>query len=122
MIKIMEDRLVRFQIFLYLMLIDTITKCKVNSRYCIIYLGNGFYTNLMYVFNKLISTFFYSPGTLTTDGVQVLGVYGAVNTALRKGKFLYSHNISFKISFQRKYHNSVMFLFGGSVWNDDMPL
>lgn len=23
-------------------------------------------------------------GTLTTDGVQVLGVYGAVNTALRK--------------------------------------
>lgn len=79
------------------MLIDTITKCKDNSRYCIIYLGNGFYTNLMYVFNKLISTFFYLPGTLTTDWRQLLKLYGAVNTKLGEGKFLYSHNISFKI-------------------------
>lgn len=117
----MEDRHVRFTIFLCLMLIDTITKCKVNSRYCIIYLGNGFYTNLMYVFKKLISTFFYLPGTLTTDGWQLLKVYGAVNTKLGECKFLYSHNISFKISYLRKYHNSVKFWFVGSVWGDEMP-
>lgn len=80
-----------------MILIDAITKCKVNSRYCIIYLGNGCYTNLMYVFNTLISTFFYLPGTLTTDGRQLLKVYGAVKTRLGKSKFLYSHNISFKI-------------------------
>lgn len=96
-INFLEDRLVRFTISFFLILIDTITKCKVNSRYCIIYLGNGCYTNLMYVFNTLISTFFYLQGTLTTDGGQNLRIHGAVNTKLGKSKFLYSHNASFKI-------------------------